>query len=373
MLSGNIADCDVTVGWKSGGSTDPILLPFLSSSDEAKADDHLVELLAHLAMPIITGVVDDTLRYMEPPQMNCRVYQAQDKEDIVNEVILKILDRLRRLKESPESSPITNFQGYVAVAARNACSSYYRDRYPNRARFKEKLRYVLIHRREFALWNTADGESICGSSEWEGEQRPANSDWMDYARMQWEGHENCQNPDDLAILLQTIFAGTQAPIPFEDLLDGVAEILRITDDPPRDRHNNPAAAFPDLLETVAQRQFLERLWIEVQQLRGAQRTALLLSIRDETQTSLTGLLAEICITSVNEIANAAGMPVDEFVCVLDELPMDDNAIGKRLGVSRQQVISYRLSARRRLEKRLNFVGSQIRNIKKNRTATSNKR
>jgi RNA polymerase sigma factor (sigma-70 family) len=364
----------VIVGGETGGNADPILLPFLSAADETEAEDHLVDLLAHHAMPIIEDVVGANLGPVESPKMECRVSQAQDVEDIVSEVILKILDRLRRYREEPEEAAIGDFKGYVKVAASNACNSYYRTRFPNRARFKDRLRYVLTHRREFALWETEERKLVCGFVEWRDQHRLARSYWIEQVRMQWEGVEAHSNPDDLTSLLGVAFAGAQAPIPFEDLLNGTAEILKITDDAPDSNHlieqircSNLAAEFTDPVEAGAQRQYMKRLWFEIQQLRAPQRIALLLSIRDESQTSLTVLLSEICIASIREIADAVGMSVAEFVCVLQELPMDDNAISKRLGVSRQQVISYRLSARRRLEKRMKTVGSRERDISTDQT------
>jgi hypothetical protein len=50
--------------------------------------------------------------------------------------------------------------------------------------------------------------------------------------------------------------------------------------------------------------------------------------------------------------------------------MDDIAISKRLGVSRQQVISYRLSARRRLQRRM---GSLERDAIRNRAEAGDRR
>jgi N-acyl-L-homoserine lactone synthetase len=85
------------------------------------------------------------------------------------------------------------------------------------------------------------------------------------------------------------------------------------------------------------------------------------------RTSITVLLSEIQIASIREIAQAVGMSTSEFVRVFQELPLDDNSISKRLSVSRQQVISYRLSARRRLDRRMKSIGSLERDIATDRT------
>jgi len=104
------SNCDVIVGGETGGNADPILLPFLSASDETEAEDYLVDLLAHHALPIIEDVVSANLGPVESPKMESRVSQAQDAEDIVGEVVLKILDRLRRQREEPKEAAIEDFR-----------------------------------------------------------------------------------------------------------------------------------------------------------------------------------------------------------------------------------------------------------------------
>jgi DNA-directed RNA polymerase specialized sigma24 family protein len=294
--------------------------------------------------------------------MGCRIQETQDVEDIVSEVILKILDRLRRLKELPNETAIGDFIGYVNVAAHNACNSYLRARYPNRVRFKSRLRYALTHRADFAIWEGVDGRWICGFSQWREQRRPVNCDWINQARMHPERVIRHGEADDLIDLIRAAFISAQAPIPMEDLVEVAAKILKIADDATsldvvveQTGFSNLAAAPIDPAEAASQRLYLKRLWIEIQQLPLSQRIALLLSVRDGTRTSITVLLSEIKIASIREIAQAVGMSASEFVRVLQELPLDDNAISKRLGVSRQQVISYRLSARRRLDRRMKSV------------------
>lgn len=349
---GRKPNCDVIVGRKAGGGTDPILLPFLSSSNEREAEDRLVNLLAQLALPLITKIVDENIRYKERRRMDCGVYRAQDKEDIVNDVILNILDRLRRLEEEPETFAIGNFQGYVVVAARNACKTHLRARYPNRARFKGRLRYALTNQKEFAVWNAADGKSTGGFAEWKGQQPQADSDWIDRLRKQWKAGKDHRSADDLETFLKEMFSCASAPVAFEDILDVSVELLKITDEPPLNCDANPVAVCSDPLAKAAQEERMKLLWSEIQQLQAAHRIALLLSIRDRNRMSVAGVFAERHIASFRDIANAVGMTVGEFICVLDDLPLDDNAIGKRLGVSQPQVITYRLAARRRLERRM---------------------
>lgn len=345
------------------GKPDAILLPFLSTSDESAAENHLVDLLAKHAAPLIEDIVNATIGHLTPSERDYFTREMQDVEDIVSEVILRILDRLRRLKEMPEEAPIGDFLKYVNVAAQNACNAYFRAIYPNRARFKGRLRYILTHRGDFGIWEGVERKSICGFSQWREQNLPANRDWINEARLHPERFLRCGKTDDLVDLLRAAFTDAQAPIPLRDLVNVLADILKITDNAPSinadGAHTMSDNLAADYLEPAAEedlRLFLKHLWIEIRQLPPAQRIALLLSIRDKKRISITLILTEIRIASIREIAEAVGMSATEFINVLKELPLDDKAISKRLGVNRQQVISYRLSARRRLARRMKSFG-----------------
>ena len=83
-----------------------------------------------------------------------------------------------------------------------------------------------------------------------------------------------------------------------------------------------------------------------------QRSALLLNLTDPQGDALLVLLSELRIATISGIAETLGLPGEEFAALWKDLPLDDNTIAKRLGVTRQQVTSYRLSARRRLARRM---------------------
>ena len=64
------------------------------------------------------------------------------------------------------------------------------------------------------------------------------------------------------------------------------------------------------------------------------------------------LFALVGVASLSRIAEALGMTVQELAAVWHSLPLDDLTIAARLGVSRQQVINARKSARLRLARRM---------------------
>jgi hypothetical protein len=56
--------------------------------------------------------------------------------------------------------------------------------------------------------------------------------------------------------------------------------------------------------------------------------------------------------TIPEIAETLGFSREEFACIWNALPLEDLAIADRLGLTRQQVINLRKSARERLIRRL---------------------
>src|SRR6266498_4429255 len=205
---------------------DSILLPYLLTSDESEAEDLLVDLISNHAAPAAEGVVRST--FAQPaPGSNHGVQGTQDIADIVGEVNIKVLDRLRRLKESPNEDAINDFRRYVAATAYNACNDYVRVRYPNWTRLKNKVRYALTHHPDFALWQRTDGKWICGLSQWKKQHQPDNCGWIDEARIDPERHVAGRPTDDVIQLLRAAFTSAKAPIGMDDLVSLVAEILKI--------------------------------------------------------------------------------------------------------------------------------------------------
>lgn len=345
------------------GQTDSILLPFLLTSDESEAESLLADLISKYAAPAVEGIVRSTLGQLAAPELNHGAQETQDTEDIVGEVNIRILDRLRRLKESANEDTINDFRSYVAATAHNACHNYVRGKYPNRTRLRNKLRYILMHHPDLALWQGADGKWIGGLSQWREQPRSATSGWINEARMDPERFIKGGPASDVIELLREIFTSAKAPIHMEDLVSLAAEILRITDVPPANdvqleylKPNNLTANYVDPAVEEGQRLHLKYVWDQIMELPEAQRVALLLAVRDGTRTSIAVLLSESRIASFREIAEAVGMSANDFAQIFLDLPLDDNEISKRLSVTRQQVISYRQSARRRLLRRMKSLG-----------------
>jgi hypothetical protein len=83
-----------------------------------------------------------------------------------------------------------------------------------------------------------------------------------------------------------------------------------------------------------------------------QRHALLLNLREEGGGSALMLVPLSGVASIRDIADLLQMPGAELASLWKQMPLDDLTIAARLGVTRQQVINLRKSARARLTRRM---------------------
>src|SRR5437868_5321680 len=92
-------------------------------------------------------------------------------------------------------------------------------------------------------------------------------------------------------------------------------------------------------------QALSRLWTEVLELRPPQRKVLLLNLRDDEGSSALNLLVLTGVASIETIAHSLELRPSDLKTIWQELPLDDERIALMIGVTRQQVINLRRSAR----------------------------
>ena len=120
---------------------------------------------------------------------------------------------------------------------------------------------------------------------------------------------------------------------------------------PPSRQTERADDSASIESSLVSRSALITVWREVQLLPARQRIALLLGLRDESDSAITSLLIILGIATFKELANALEMSADELTSIWDQLPLPDTAIAERLDVTRQQVINLRKSARERLQRK----------------------
>ncbi|HKV42651.1 MAG TPA: hypothetical protein VJX67_25855 [Blastocatellia bacterium] len=347
--------------------TDSRLLPFVQAADEVEADRLLGDLLTQLADPLIKAVVASALRRSGLSSQGNRSGQvAAEIDDLAGDARLQILIRLRKLRLSPQNGIIADFGRYVAATAYNTCHSHSRRQHPWRSRLKDRLRYILSHHPSMEIWADQESGLVCGPGAWREEgKQPVSDSWIKEFRSeavpalrQTATFEPLENYQHSTRLLASIFARAAAPVLLDDLATIMADIWRIADRPPQtltDCEDEIVDRFAqtkmDPAAMIERRRYVERLWLEITQLPVPHRVALLLHLKDTTGRSILPLLADMRIATVRTMGEVLGMSPEAFATLWEQLPLDDLSIANYLEVTRQQVASFRLSARRRLVRR----------------------
>ena len=218
----------------------------------------------------------------------------------------------------------------------HACDDYFRARFPARYRLQNRLRYLLKPARGFDLWRTESGELVCGRIAWRNQQLRTVRD----ARIDTLCSGLPSQPD---LLLEALFDRSGGPLEFDEAVSLAALALGIRDQPlPLESIDRQA---PSSGDTGAFDKHLRKSWEEICELSLPQRTALLLNLRGETEPSALALFPLTGIASVSDLAAVLEIPAIEFAEMWNRLPLGDGEIAQRLGLTRQQVINLRLSAR----------------------------
>jgi RNA polymerase sigma factor (sigma-70 family) len=349
---------------------DTLLRAFLQEPIEAESNHLLERLLCEHAQPLVKQIIKAKLRLYPGRTDDHR--ELQDAEDLSNEVTLQLLKRLREFKANGAAEGFSDFRGYVAVIAYNACYTYLRQKYPERYRLKSKLRYILTHQKGLALWESDHQEWLCGLSVWRHQKKSVSikeplhdlRDSPQVMKLVRLSRENTQ-PNSLVHLLAAIFNRLGKPVELEELVNIVASLSEIKEPLAAADHDGENMADPreddaDLPARLATRQeqhiYLQRLWAEICALPLEQRTALLLSLRNKQGDDMITLLTDVRVATLRQIAEALAMSAEALAQLWNALPLDDATIATRLGVTRQQVINLRQSARRRLLRRAKTFG-----------------
>jgi hypothetical protein len=338
----------------------------LAEATEARAEQLLEQLMREQAEPVIREIVGARLRIYAGSS------SEGEYEDVCSEVRVQLLARLAALSANPAEQGIRDFRAYVAVTAYRACAAYLRRKYPQRFQLKHKLRFLLSHRAEFALWENDAGVLVGGLAAWRDRSNSPSAQSRQRLQQLRDAPRECAPAAlrgkaaarlPLAELVAALFHWTGQPLELDELTGLVAELWGVRDQVVRDDGEAleaREAALPDerenVAQTVEQRLFLKQLWQEINQLTLPHRTALLLNLKDEQGRSATELFIFTGIVSVTQLAAALGLTEAALAELWNQLPLADLLIAERLGLTRQQVINLRKTARERLARRMRECG-----------------
>lgn len=306
-----------------------------ASTEEEKARA-LEALVLQRAEPVVRRVVRARLR-------DDASWAGQDAEDVRSRALMRVVARLRGALQGGQ--PVHDVEGYAAAVARRACDDHLREKYPYRWRLKNQLRYVLSHDPRFALWEAPDGWQA-GLAGWRSERPVPTPRWP----------PACPGPVSPADFLAALFAQSGGPLHFEAVVSCAAGCWPVRDRRPRDVGRLADRLRADACTTVAERLELGRLWREILTLPLRQRVALLLNLRDDDGGDAIAVFPATGVASVGQIAAAIEVPEADLARIWSRLPLEDQEIAARLGITRQQVINLRKSARARLARRTGRSG-----------------
>lgn len=338
-----------------------VLEAYIREVDEVRATRLLIQLVCDHAQPMISRVVRSRIGADRRWEDSSR--EQQDAEDICADVVILLLRRLRAARTTPDTRYLNDFPSYVAVTAYNACNRYLREKYPERYRLKAKLRYMLNREAGFAVWEEND-TWVCGFSEWREQGRLAvKRDEISRLRDDRQLFERAavaltdSSRTDASRLVSLLFEDVGGPVEIDVLVSIVADLggiqeARVSSNEPYVARDHPAPSELNHATKIEQHLYLRRLWLEICGLPHRQRVALLLNLRDAQGRELMTLLAHLRIAPLAQIAAALEMSNEMLATIWNNLPVDDATISNYLGVTRQQVINLRLSARRRLARRM---------------------
>jgi RNA polymerase sigma factor (sigma-70 family) len=335
---------------------DPLLRGFVDAPDDDEADRRLGVLLETEAAPLIHKIAARKLHAHAGDAVS-----GQDLDDVSADALLALVSRLQRLRAYPAAEPIASFEGYAATVAHNACAHYLRKKHPERSRLKNRIRYVLGRDRRFGLWETG-ATLVCGIAAWRNREATVAAmealPQLGADTQRWSRFTDALRSgraDDPAPLIEALLRAAGGPVELDRLVGTMASLVLARDAEPAALPPPDVLADPDALPAdrqLEQRALTESLWQEVGLLPVRQRVALLLSVRDAAGSGLLWVFHLTGVAGMREIARTLEMPEPALAELWNRLPLDDLAIGERLGCTRQQVINLRLSARKRLCNRL---------------------
>jgi len=323
-------------------TAEQLLELYLRSGSVAESESVLSRLISLHANPLIQEIV----RHKLHTRIEQNTVRGADAAEVCSAVLVKLLNKLQEWKLNPTTVDPNGFLDYVAVCTYHQCNQYWRESHPLRNRLKNRLLYLLTTRKEFALWKNGK-VWICGMSEWKDRSDLAEEPTLNRLN---SGTFRKQNSLEQ---LQNILQQSNAPVRLSDLLDLLSKLQGIA---PNESYTDPVGELPDVRcprieQELEQREFLRQLWTEIQKLPVKQRTALLLSLRDDSGGALLQLFPALGIARIKELAVALNMEPKQVANLWKDLPLDDLRIGSILGNTRQQVINLRKCARERLARK----------------------
>jgi hypothetical protein len=329
---------------------DPLLGRFLDAARGAEADAALEEVLTGI-LPVLHEVVRRELGGSAAGMAHV--------DDVVADARFRLVRKLLWMRDeraAGQPEVIEHLAAYAAVTAERTAYAFLRRAFPERTRLTNRLRYALARLPGCVFEPGPTGAWQCAARP--GPRRapaPGALERFIGDPAGWLRDERIDPALPLPALIEAVLSRLDRPVPFDRFVTSLAAALGIVDAPmvaapaPELEPRDPAPAISDVLSL---RSHLTRVWSEIAELPLRQRVALLLNLRDPDGGAVLQLLPATGVVAMEGIADALGLSQEALSSVWEDLPLDDLSIAHHLGLTRQQVINLRKSARARLSRRM---------------------
>jgi len=316
-------------------------------------------LLESLILNVVAPLVRQTVKRRFS---SARHTTPEDFEDVCADSVSAVIVRLRRYREG--ATEIADFESYTATVASNTADRFFAARAPQRARLRNRIRYVLTTDPRFAIRESEGGGWLC----------ELTGQGMHSGPLTAKLHAVKPAAKKLPELIRELLAAAPGPLELTELTTLAAHTLGISDQ--AESVDDLAGFLPDgsirFAHTAELRDWLRRLWAEVGDLPLLQRVALLLNLGSGAASKGDVTLcavADLGIATFRTLAARLEMTEAELAAIWNDLPLGDNEIAARLRLERQQVINLRASARQRLTRRMAAIDNASPHTNWSRTNT----
>jgi len=341
----------------TAGAADPRLAAFLGAASDRDAEMALAGIFDEITERLLVETVRRGLLGGSR--------RGADADDVASETRVRLIRRLWAIRNEGADT-IEDFAAYVATTATRTCYAHLRARFPARTRFRNQVRYGVSRHPDTLLEEQASGVWTCRSralrlatSSGASARSGQTQQFLD-APAAFLSRHRIDPAQAVPHLVAAVLARVEGAIELDRLVDALALALGVVEAAPQhdrsgedtttalERVPDPA---PGTVRELSDRQELDALWREVTALPLNQRLALLLNLRDPEGGSALHTLPATGLVTMRALAHLFEMDEATLGRMWDELPLDDLTIASRLGLTRQQVINLRKSARARLARR----------------------
>lgn len=289
-----------------------------------------------------------------------------DVDDLANLASLGIVKGFRRHR-TLRLEGIRNFDGYVRAICNSTHANYWRERFADYYKLKNRVRYLLKKPKgPFTVERSEAGVLRCALID----HSMRDAEFSTVQIVGWIRKNVTDHPvmDEFALVAAAL-EKAKGWLLLNDLVAILAEIRGINAIPPFETnvdewHWDRNLIDGDDRDTLHERFFeLRSLWVWIRQLEPKQKIALLYHLRDSDGRELNTVWFESGIATLAEIAEQFGLPENEMAALLVRLPLMDREIaeimakrddrsGQTVTPSLKQVRNLRKTARASLQRRM---------------------